>query len=151
MMNACRPLVTVVALALSVLCALASNGQENASSVAVKPAVKDFRGLPLGFETNQGQADPAVRFLARGAGYGIYLSEREAALVIAPSRHNQRVNDLPLREDRTPPEVVRMKLAGGRQDAQPEGLGRLTGVVNYFIGSDPSKWRTGVPTYPKAR
>ncbi|PYS96632.1 MAG: hypothetical protein DMF65_12800, partial [Acidobacteria bacterium] len=29
--------------------------------------------LPLGFETNEGQTDPEVKFLSRGSGYTIFL------------------------------------------------------------------------------
>jgi hypothetical protein len=29
------------------------------------------------------------------------------------------------------------------------GLDPLPGIVNYFIGDDPSKWRTNIPTYQK--
>jgi hypothetical protein len=29
------------------------------------------------------------------------------------------------------------------------GLDELPGKSNYFIGNDPSKWRTNVPTYGK--
>ncbi len=36
--------------------------------------------LPLRFEANQGQADGRVRFLARGAGYGVFLTDDEVVL-----------------------------------------------------------------------
>ena len=28
-----------------------------------------------------------------------------------------------------------------------EGVDRLPGIANYFLGNDPSKWRTSIPTY----
>ena len=31
------------------------------------------------------------------------------------------------------------------------GAGRLPGNSNYFIGKDPSKWRTGIPTYARVK
>jgi hypothetical protein len=39
-----------------------------------------FGRLPLSFEANQGQSDGRVRFLARGAGYTIFLTDDEAVL-----------------------------------------------------------------------
>ncbi len=36
--------------------------------------------LPLSFEANQGQTDAQVRFLARGSGYGLFLTPTEAVL-----------------------------------------------------------------------
>ena len=41
--------------------------------------------VPLQFEANRGQADDAVRFLAHGAGYSLYLAPEEAMLVLAKS------------------------------------------------------------------
>ena len=38
--------------------------------------------LPMHFEPNQGQTDPAVRYLARGAGYSLFLTDAEAVLVL---------------------------------------------------------------------
>src|SRR5436190_19391608 len=39
--------------------------------------------LPLQFEANQGQAHKDVRFLARGAGYNLYLTAHDAVLVLS--------------------------------------------------------------------
>src|ERR1019366_5919965 len=36
--------------------------------------------LPLFFEPNQGQTAPQVKFLARGSGYGLFLTADEAVL-----------------------------------------------------------------------
>ena len=92
-----------------------------------------------------------MRFLARGAGYGIYLTEQEIVLAILPASHKRGPTAPQTREKLTPSDVVRMKLAGANATAHPDGLDRLPGVTNYFIGNDPSKWRTGVPTYAKVR
>jgi hypothetical protein len=43
--------------------------------------------------------------------------------------------------------LVRMRLAGARPGARPEGLDLLPGKSFYYIGNDPRKWRTGVPQY----
>ncbi len=40
--------------------------------------------LPLTFEANQGQADKAIDYLARGLGYRLYLKPNEVLLVTAP-------------------------------------------------------------------
>ena len=44
-----------------------------------------------------------------------------------------------------------MKLVGANPKAQIEGLDRLPGISNYFIGNDPAKWRTNIPHYAKIR
>ena len=44
-----------------------------------------------------------------------------------------------------------MSLAGANPKATVTGLDELPGKSNYFIGNDPAKWRTNVPTYAKVK
>ncbi len=44
-----------------------------------------------------------------------------------------------------------MKLVGANSKAVASGLEKQPGIVNYFIGNDPKKWRTRVPTYARAK
>src|SRR6516165_7789814 len=51
------------------------------SGTAANEAVAQAYGqLPLSFEVNEGQTDAQVRFLARGQGYGLFLTPTEAVL-----------------------------------------------------------------------
>jgi hypothetical protein len=43
-------------------------------------AVESYGRLPLSFEVNKGQTDPRVKFLSRGSGYSLFLTENEAVL-----------------------------------------------------------------------
>ena len=47
--------------------------------------------------------------------------------------------------------VLHMKLLGANPNSAVSGHDELPGKSNYFLGSDPSKWRTNVPTYAKVR
>src|ERR1022692_2021146 len=97
------------------------------------PRVVDSYGkLPLSFEANRGQTARQVKFLARGPGYTLFLTPDAAVL----SLHRQKTNA-----------VLRMKLQGANARASVTGADALPGKSNYFIGSDPSQWRTDVPTY----
>ncbi|HEV2177809.1 MAG TPA: hypothetical protein VGW33_11520 [Terriglobia bacterium] len=49
------------------------------------------------------------------------------------------------------PAVLHMQLVGANPQAKVEGTDELPGKSNYFIGNDPKKWRTNVPTYAKVR
>jgi Bacterial Ig-like domain (group 3)/Beta-propeller repeat len=55
----------------------------------------------------------------------------------------------------TPPSmtggVLRMKLRDANPGAKVSGLDELAGTSNYFIGNEPAKWRTNVPTYAKVK
>ena len=99
-----------------------------------------FGRLPLGFEPNQGQSDPRVRFLAHGAGYGLFLT------------HNEAVLQLPgVRTAQADAAVVGMHLAGTNQNVNIAALGQLPGRSNYFIGNDASRWRHNVPQFSRVQ
>jgi hypothetical protein len=50
---------------------------------------------------------------------------------------------------RTEQTVVRMKLEKAGKPRHVVGMERLPGITNYFIGNDPTKWRTDVPHYAR--
>jgi len=50
-----------------------------------------------------------------------------------------------------PTQVMRMRLVGGNTKGRVVGLDELPGRSNYFIGSDPKKWRTNVPSYARVK
>lgn len=113
------------------------------------PAVSAFGKLPLRFEPNQGQTSPGVLFLARGSGYGLYLTASESVIVLRrleatpePQGARRRAATEPARAA-----VVRLDLLGA--NPKPEAVGReeLPGKSHYFLGSDPATWRANVPQY----
>ena len=130
-----------------------------------------FGSQPLAFERNVGQADPAVRFLARGQGYQLFLTESEAVMVLPESPG--RNADSPAGEfgrsenwwdyaeakqsrlgevDAVPtPRVLRMRLVGADPSSAVRGDVELRGKANYFLGNEPSRWLTNVPTFAKVR
>src|SRR5262245_26861291 len=50
-------------------------GKKNPSRIS-----ESYGRLPMSFELNRGQADPHVKYLARGRGYQVLLTESEAIL-----------------------------------------------------------------------
>jgi hypothetical protein len=114
--------------------------------------------LPLSFEANQGQTDDQVQFLARGQGYTLFLTAREAVFAFSPlAAHGQRTTGIVPRTGTgqdtpdTARAVVRMQLLGANPAAQAVGLEELPGKANYFRGNDPRQWRTNIPTYAKVQ
>ncbi|HEX9392065.1 MAG TPA: SBBP repeat-containing protein [Usitatibacteraceae bacterium] len=124
---------------------------------AAATAISDSYGnLPLYFERNQGQAGRDVEYLYRGSGYGLFLTAKEAMLVLAkpaataPAGNAQSAGRvIPARN--AAPLILRMALAGATPAPPLSGLEELPGKVNYFIGKDPSHWQIKVPTYAKVR
>ena len=97
--------------------------------------------LPLIFEPNRGQADARVKFLARGAGYDLFLDTAGAVLAMqtahSPAGRSER--------------FVRMKLVGAKAGASTAGTDPLPGKSNYIMGNDPHQWHTGVPQFAGVR
>ena len=61
--------------------------QVSAAPTKIQPKlVASYGKLPLSFEANQGQTDARVRFLARGDGYTIFLTDDEAILTLRKSQ-----------------------------------------------------------------
>ncbi len=92
----------------------------------------------LRFEPNIGQFDERVRYLARGKGYGLYLTSEGPTLSLRP------------RDPATPRAVVSMRVVGGKH-VEPVALEPARGAHNYFNGNDARGWRTGVQSYGIAR
>src|SRR5713226_4394198 len=106
-------------LALLLLCASVALCSENSN---LTPA-GHFGELPIYFEPNQGQSNAAVKFTARGSGMRLALTDHAAVL------HVQR------RTGETA--LVTMTPAGGQTATEVTASGRLPGISNYFVGSDP--------------
>jgi len=107
-------------------------------------ALVSYNHLPLIFEPNQGQSDPQVKFLARGSGYGLFLTAHEAVLSL---RHSEVKTP---RSDR-PGSVLSMALVSANPDPEVTGTEQLPGKSNYFIGNDPAKWHRDIPQFARVR
>ncbi len=105
--------------------------------------------LPLFFEPNQGQTAPQVKFLARGAGYGLFLTADEAVLRLQPSAVSTQPSVVG--SQRAPSSVIRMRLDGANASARVSGAAPLPGKSSYFIGNDPSKWHRDIPQFARVQ
>ena len=118
--------------------------QASASQHGFPQLRTDFASLPLVFEPNQGQSDARVKFLARGAGYGLFLTADEAVLTLQHSA-------LSTQHSANRVSVVRMGLAGANANSVATGADLLPGKSNYFIGNNPAKWHRDVPQFARVR
>src|SRR5258705_10454572 len=130
------------------LCMLVLGLPRPAAAATDARVSESYGKLPLQFEANRGQTDQAVRFLSRGPGYSVYLTSGEAVLVLTKPNPDKKKLDA----QKTASSVaLRMSLVGAARKPVVTGTDELPGKANYFIGRDPSKWRTNVPTYAKVR
>ncbi len=145
-----------------VLAAMASFAQKtsgrllpNASTPLGAGSNTNYGNMLSEFEANQGQVDPQVKFLFRGRGYTAFLTSgsmvlslRPANVVAIPQTGN------PPNSSHVPPSsttTMQFRLSGAAKNPTVIGEGQQPGRVNYFIGRDPAKWHTNVPTYASVR
>jgi hypothetical protein len=88
--------------------------------------------LPLHFEANQGQWNPAVRYTAHAQQYTVLLTATGPALSFRGGRR------------------VDLTLDGSSRAAEIEAFEKTAVQTNYFLGSK-EHWRTGVPNYSRVR
>ena len=102
-----------------------------------------YGALPLGFEPNVGQTRAGIDYIARGAGFSIYLSSSSTTLALT----NITASD----GSHPPARALRINLAGANRDTKASASNRLPGVSNYFVGANPANWHRGVPTFAEVK
>ena len=145
----------------------ASHSPDAKAGAARNQIAKNYGKLPLSFEPNSGQTNGEVKFLSRGAGYTLFLTGDQAVLRLRcksaiPSRQGPvtraswpwaggRKGRSTMSEPRKEDSILSLRLLGANPNATAGGADELPGKANYFIGSDPQKWRTQVPTYARVK
>jgi hypothetical protein len=159
--------------ATTALAALAASPRpsQSASPTANLQASQNYGKLPLSFEDNHGQIDSSAKFVSHGKGYSLFLTDGAAILALTKNANASSALEREPRDRRpvtghdfsradnahkingdlvpAPTDTIQMQLAGANPAARVEGQDQLPGVANYFLGNDPAKWRTNVPTYAK--
>ena len=120
---------------------------------------KNYRALPLNFESNQGQTDPRIKFLSHGSGYSIFFSDNDAVIALSKkipgpttTRHQSNtVHSEGMQHNDLKTDIIRMQLVNSQANATLSGESRLSGTVNYFMGNDPANWHSGVTTFERLK
>lgn len=139
-----------------------------ASRMSSAQAFGAYGKLPLSFEANKGQSPSEAKFLARGLGYELFLTQKGAVLALLRPRQDGTEKQTPSGSNLIPPEakdllqltqahpgmpasIVSMEVIGANPESKIVGADELAGMSNYFVGNDPKKWRTNVPTFAKVK
>ncbi|MBF0457876.1 MAG: SBBP repeat-containing protein [Nitrospirae bacterium] len=137
---------SIIVLLMVVFC-LSAVASANVSAGAVTgnnaAIAASYGKLPIAFEANDGQTDPNVKYFARGQGYTLFLTPQEFVLSMATPKRSKGVLTM---------SSIRIRFINPNPDAETiTGIDNLPGKSNYFIGTDPQKWRTNVPAYEKVK
>ncbi len=153
-------LVGITTLALNLPRNLTAQPGSGTFEPPLKPDVRPaeaYASLPLSFEPNVGQAEPGIQFLARGSGYGIFLTGNEVHFSLQTQRPSVSNK---LQGHKLGPQkkaqsgrstTLHMSLVNASPNAELVGLEKLPGKSNYLIGNDRTKWRTNISNYARVR
>jgi hypothetical protein len=120
-----------------------------APSAKLTPRHDAYGRLPLSFEENRGQTDPRVKFLARGNGYSLFLTSTDVVLKLRePSVPIPPRGRIPVRSRFG---AIRIRLKDANPRPEIRGVEALAGKSSYFVGRDPKKWHTDIPTFAGVR
>lgn len=138
---------------------------DSISQVKNKEITRAIGRMPVQFIENRGQVDERVRYYAKQGGTTIWFTDNEIVFdvvknkgpdnkALATNSDNPfKVKSLRLGKDSIQEErkferqVVKMRLKDTSLNPKIIGREKQQGIVNYFIGNDPSKWKTNIPTY----
>ncbi len=112
---------------------------------------ESFGRLPLSFEAID---NAGGRFVSRGPGSQVWLAPGEAVLTFNSARKEARSLpnfDGPATSAAPQATPVRIRWLDANPSARPAPSEALPTKLNYFIGNDPARWRTQVPTFGKVR
>ena len=116
------------------------------SGSAESDVLQSLSAAPVYFEANHGQANCDAHFIARGRDFNLLLSPATAELVLG---HPGSPSVTETGESKPRARTVQLQFAGANPGAEMSGAGELPGRANYLLGSDPARWRTGVPLFSR--
>ncbi|MCL6601140.1 MAG: hypothetical protein K6T81_20760, partial [Alicyclobacillus macrosporangiidus] len=116
---------------------------------------ESYGKLPLTFVPNVGQVHEDVRYYMRRPGRAFYFTREEAVFTFMEASSKQRKRYKTKSKEREKGEAespvrgvtLALQFVGANPHVQVQGQHEAVGKVNYFIGNDPTKWVTDLPTY----
>jgi Beta-propeller repeat/HYDIN/CFA65/VesB-like, Ig-like domain len=140
-------------LLLMTLEALNAGAAESPKLPAPVQSTMHYASLPLAFEQNCGQTNPAAKFLAHVSGYAVFFTEKQVVMSLERSDANSH-NPSPASglsgsgiRQKIQKEVLNLRWVGANTAPRVEGLAKQTGKSTYLIGDNPAKWVRNVPSY----
>ena len=161
-----RPLTSRAILLLGSLLSLCFAWSVPNSCQATARMEADYGQLPLYFMENRGQINPEVQYYTQGTGFALGFTPQGPIFLLnpgagqskaagayaapgSPKRGSLEARPNRLRQPKAARRqvMVRMTPVGMNQKAAIVPGELQAGKVNYFLGKDPQKWRTEIPTY----
>lgn len=128
--------------------AFANSQLTTSQATNTSPIIEAYGELPLSFQPNYGQTDHQVKFLSRGDGYTLFLTQSSAVLALSNPEKKEQISSSQKTVKST---QIKLQWLGSNPNIQPTSVQPLPGVVNYFVGSNPQQWHQDIPTYAQVK
>ena len=132
--------------------------EDSIAKVEKKPIIYNFGNLPLYFIKNAGQIDNKVKFYEKAAGHSMFFTEDGIYITMTKYTGEEKSAKMALKRfidelkaKNAKSEVIKLRPLNARKGVEIVAEEEQSGRVNYFIGNDPKKWKTDIPTYKKVR
>lgn len=149
--------MSIQIVSLAILCAFGSAASVPGIAPAADRLTKDYGQLPLYFLGNQGQTSPEVQYYTRANGFSLGFTPQGPVFLLHPGENQPQAARAGFRAAGVKPAAqapaarqpasLRLTLMGLNPEARIVPAEPQAGKVNYFLGRDPKKWVTDIPTY----
>ncbi len=116
-----------------------------------------FNNSPIGFElydsiSTSTFSQSKTTYVSRGNNYALFLTPSEAVVTLSNVNNNvnSNLNDN-LKSNGIETSVLHMQFVGANKSTKISGVDGSRSKSHYFIGNDPSRWKTDVPRYKKVQ
>ena len=145
--------LTTLFLFLFSVAFLAVSGAAAPGKADKESILEAYGKLPLYFIENKGQLDPRVRFYVKTSGQTLYFTDEGIVFDLLRGGKETGKATKGEKNDRQPSRgeterlVFNLMFENAQEGVLIEGLDRQDAGINYFVGNDTSKWKTGIPPY----
>ena len=117
-------------------------------------AMAAYGKIPLYFIQNEGQAgDSKFKFYEQGSTHATYFAADGVTMVLSKyiPRPDASADSPPFASHSRTTETIKLSAINSSANTAIVAEAKQPGVVNYYIGNDPSSWKTGLETYQSVR
>ena len=124
----------------------ATTSMPGAGPITATAAQQAASRLGPAFEQNVGQTAAEVQYLARTDGTTVFLT-LTGAVFATPGQSPAPARGKSPAAPASPGYAMYMQLVGANAHSRATADDPFTGLVNYFLGNNPTEWHANVPTY----
>jgi len=139
-----KGLSILVALTLVLALGIVAVPMARADEATGAQVLEAYGGLPISFIQNQGQLDARVEYYVKADEQTLYLTGEN---VVFDLIRYEGAEEADLADRKAQRLVYSLDFLGANKSPVIEGRDKDKAIVNYFIGNDPEKWHSNIPTY----